>query len=282
MNVFDLPQVQSGVIPFVVSLVVYLLLVKRWPEWSALGALAGFYFGAASMGVLDLAPTRSANKIFLVGLGFVILGIVFDAVAANASNSERKHRFTVLALVVLMLSAVGWLIFKPVSRQDGFEIVLSLGLSAIWTAWVAGWILSLKSQPIRAYVVTTFLALAIGICTAIGASVLLGQLSIGLGVACGAILLVACFSNVTKVAYKYLAPVIILCVCIGVAGVIYAKVSWLTLLILAIIPLVARLPIPVAWPRLAQASLASLYVVLCASTAVFLTWWQSVQSSSYY
>ncbi|MFT5115825.1 MAG: hypothetical protein ACI8P9_005178 [Parasphingorhabdus sp.] len=283
MNLLNLPEIQSGAIPFVVALIVALLLRNRWPQWSGLGALAGFYMSAASMGVLDLMPTRSANRILLLGLVFVLLGSVIDLFAERCSKATNNCRPKLIgALVLALVLGISWLIYKTVARQDAMEMSLTLIFATTWTAWVGGWLLTLNTQPLRLYSAVMVLALATGICTALGASILLGQLAIGLSAACGAILLVACFSDAQRVPYKFIAAVAILCSAIGVAGVIFAKVSWFTLLILAALPLVVRLPLPTSWPRLAQATLASVFAAFVGSAAIYLAWWQSAQSSSPY
>lgn len=283
MNLLHLPEIQSGLIPFVSSLIFALVLHSRWPQWSALSALAGFYIGAASMGVLDLTPTRSTNRIFLLGLGFIALGSIVDIIPNRSSNSRIRQVFNPIGLVILaIVISVSWLIYSPLSRQGGMEMVWSLLSAIAWSALIAAGLLTLDRQPIRAYTAITFLALAIGICTALGASIFLGQLAIGLSASCGALLLMACFTNVQRVPFKFIAVAAFLCAAIGVAGVIFAKVTWLTLLLLAGVPLIVRLPLPVAWPRLAQASVVSVFAALAGSLAVSLALWQKAQSTSYY
>ena len=124
MNLLNFPEIQSGLIPFVSSLILALVLHSRWPQWSALSALAGFYIGAASMGVLDLTPTRSANRIFLLGLGFVAVGSIVDIITNRSSNSLIRQICNPIGLVILaIVISVAWLIYSPLSRQGGMVMV---------------------------------------------------------------------------------------------------------------------------------------------------------------
>ena len=48
---------------------------------------------------------------------------------------------------------------------------------------------------------------------------------------------------------------------IAIAGVIFAKTPWYSLILLALIPLLVRLPVPNAWPRQGQVVLLAVYAL---------------------
>ena len=50
---------------------------------------------------------------------------------------------------------------------------------------------------------------------------------------------------------------------VAAAGLMFGRLSWIDLAILAAVPLAARLPLPTRWPVWGQILLASLYTVAC-------------------
>ena len=280
-ELLTLPEVQSGAIPFTISLVLALVLMAIRPSWVVLGALAGFYASTVAMGVFDLSPTRSVNRVLLLGVVFLVIAIVVSLL--NGAKGERELAGgTRAALAGMGAAAACWLIWAAALRAGMPQAALTLLLAAAYSGWMIHMIAGGSQDALRRLSAACFLALATGICVVLGASALLGQLGISMGVACGALLLIVTFRKEVIVDPPLIVPVVLIVSALGVAGVIFAKVSWVTLLILALIPLAVRIPVPRGWPRIGQSALISAYAAGVGAFASILAWWQNAQSASYY
>lgn len=286
-NLLNLPEIQSGAIPFGTALVAALLLRPLGGYWPGIALAAGFYLSAYAMGVLQLEPTRSTNKVLLLGLAALVLGILFDAVmrrSSGASADPVKNPFNhrVLVLALLAGAAALWLILAVLGRQQGMDFWLTGVGSFFYAAWLVFWLLALRDDPLRASSASWALALTTAACVILGASALLGQLAIGLGAAAGAFCLLVIFMPALKTGALFVLPTAVLAALIAVAGVIFAKTPWYSLILLALVPLAVRLPVPNAWPRLGQAVVFAVYALPGGVAAALLVWWQSASDSAYY
>lgn len=280
-DLLALPEIQTGAIPFLASLLSALVFLAVRPSWFVAGGLVGFYASAMAMGVFDLSPTRSVNRVLLLGIVFLVVAIGLNLTPASKDRGNLNSTARG-ALIGLVAAATCWLIWSATLRQGMPQALMTFLFAAAYAGWLIHMIASGGLDTLRKLSATCFLALSTGICVVLGASALLGQLAISMGVACGALLLIASFRKQADVDSTLIVPVVVVVTSLGVAGVVFAKVTWVTLLILAAIPLAVRLPVPQAWPRLAQSALISAFAVAVGGSASFLAWWQNMQSASYY
>jgi hypothetical protein len=281
MDLLTLPEIQSGAIPFLVGLISSVLLGLLRPSWFVIGALVGFYSSAIAMGVFDLSPTRSVNRIFLLGVMFLLATVSIYLLPGLKANPKKRSR-GIMVLALLAVAAVFWLIWSAALRQGMPQTLVTFSFAAAYAGWTIHMLSGEKLDSLQRLSATCFLALSTGICVILGASALLGQLAVSMGAAYGALLLITTFRKNVVVDSALLVPSVVVITALGIAGVVFAKVSWTTLLILAAIPLAVRLPVPHSWPGLARAALISAYAFAVGASASLLAWWQNAQSASYY
>lgn len=270
------PEVQSGVIPFVVALIVALLLRPLGWRWAGLALASGFY--AATYAIesgFGLALRSSTDKLLVAGLGAVVLGLLVDTLPG-----ERRRWLAVVPGV--LAGGVGlWLVEPLLGRQEGIDLLLLATGAFAYPAWHAGWSEELRDDPLRGATAAWVLALATAACAILGASARLGQLAIALGAAAGAVWLVIVILGRIRAASLFNLPAALLGATLGLAAASYARLPWQGLAVLALVPVLARLPVPEHWPRWVRGPLLALYTVPIAAVAVWLVWSQTATDSPY-
>lgn len=270
------PDVQSGVIPFVVALIVALLLRPLGWRWAGLALASGFY--AATYVIesgVGLALRSSTDKLLVAGLGAVVLGLAIDTLPG-----ERRRWLTVVLGV--LAGGVGlWLVEPLLGRQEGSALLLLTAGAFAYPAWHAAWSEELRDDPLRGATAAWVLALGTAACAILGASARLGQLAIALGAAAGAVWLVIVILGRIRAASLFNLPAALLGALLGLAAANYARLPWQGLAVLALVPVLARLPVPEHWPRWVRGPLLALYTVPIAALAVWLVWSQTATDSPY-
>jgi hypothetical protein len=273
------PAVQSGIIPFIVALVVVVLLGKTKPAIMGLAAAAAFIATVALVTGFSLQPLSSTNKIILMAYGAAAIGLVVD-LAGEKLNAYRKYTHGVFALLGII--GVLWVAWPLVSRQSTQNpLIIAIGLSA-YVAWMIFNIsvLQQKKAQISAAVFAT--ALGTSVVSIIGATALYGQLAAPFAAAAGAwvlFFLVASQKAVFSASFHLMASVT--CALLGAAATIYANLPWLTLVLLGLIPAVVYIPIKqdsAIWLQVLKSYIAALIPVIAA---IWYTMQQSTDSGYY-
>jgi len=273
-TLFALPQVQTGAIPFLGALLIALLLRPLGWTWSGLGLAAGFYASAYAVNVLHFTPLSSTAKLLLIGFGAVLMGL-----AADLYRGSRQQSFPVLFL--FGAASAGWLLWPLISRQELSAIWPSVLPAIVYLGWMAAWSDAVRARPLRATGAAWVLGLTIGAACVIGASASLGQLAIALGVAAGALWLLAIAMAGLRTGSVFALTALVLAAAASLNGVFYAKIPWYSLLPLAAVPLAAIIPLPNTLSRFAEALLSAALMLPFGLLAVFLTWRISGSDSLY-
>ena len=131
----------------------------------------------------------------------------------------------------------------------------------------------LENDPPRAASAATALGIGTGAAALIGASALLGQFGLALGSAAAALLLIQMFTNQTLATGRvFTLPIALIAGLVGCVAVLSARLPWYTLVILAGIPIAARLaPLSSRSVRL-RCLLATLLTSVFAGGAIYVTW----------
>jgi len=259
------PAVQSGIIPFVVALLVGLLGRRLGWCWAGLAILAGFAATVLVTVGFQFQPWTSTRKIIALGFGAAVLGILLDL-------SPWGRRWLPFVLLLVAAAAVAWLIWPVLQRREGLD-AWALGVGSIlYGGWCAVAMESLRTKPIHAVTAAVALGFGTGAVTLLGASALLGQMGLALGAAAGALALLVTFMRATQIGSLAVLTAGALLGLIGVSGHVYAKVPWYSLMLLALVPVCARVPLSSQWPRWLQALVALLLAGAPAGIAVWLVW----------
>jgi hypothetical protein len=258
------PMIQASLAPFTVALAVAALLFKL--RLGGLAAIAGFCTTAYLAGGLALFPLTATRKLLLLGLLAPALGLLGDL----AFKATRK---TEIILGLLYGAASVWVFWSILSQKSASQGLLIGGGIALFVAWTVGFSASLREDGVRAGAAGLGLGLGVGAAAVFAASALLGLYGMGLGAACGAILLVQMIAGRRVPTGLTLALTFgALGALVAAAALVQANLGWTELLLFALVPLAARIPAPAKWPVWGQAVLISTYTLGCAAAACAVAW----------
>jgi hypothetical protein len=249
------PLGQTALVPFGLSLLIGLLLVWLIPRWTGLALACGFY-GAAQLieSGLRLGTSAAVSKLLLIGLLAVLLGLLLDLRPQRGAASRAGVAAIALPLALLAAAAGLWVLWPVLGRFAGSTwLWVALGI-ALYPAWLVGWVcaLSVSGRAVsqhRAAVLATLLPLATGVCALLAASARIAQLSLALGLAMLALLLVTGLRPTGRLQLVALLPASLLAALLGLAAAglawpPFARMGPGVLLALAALAPLAALPFP--------------------------------------
>jgi len=234
-SLLEHPAVQSGVAPFLFSLIVAGIFY-RVSIVSGLAIIAGFVISVLLSTGFAFDPLTSTRKISLIILIAPILGVILTL-------SNRYSKTTLNVFYALGALAMLWVMWPVLSRSP-LNMILPIFGYMVYAAWMVGIFLRLsETTSLSAGVASTATGFGIGICALTGASALLGQMGLSLGAAGAAYLLVQLLSRrdaeagfTVTLTSGFMAALIL------PAAVVYAKVPWVVLPLIAIVPVIAFYP----------------------------------------
>ncbi len=261
------PAIQSGLIPFVAAFISVALL--NYLRLSGLAVIAGFCATVYFVADFNFESLSIVKKIILAGLIAATIAPLLDLI----SNYVRFTRH----VIVLASGCVAIWVFWSVLKQKPLEEAAMYGVGlAAYSMILAAFIDWLASTPARAGPTGLSLGLATGALALLGASALLGQLGFAVGMACGAYTLYALTTGKSlSCGRTFTLPLTILCGLIAPAAMILAKLPWIGLPLLLVIPLVAYFPLPSGWSIRWQISIFSIVTLISATIPVYIVWWHS-------
>ena len=273
------PEIQSAVVPFAVALTCYLGLKKITPSAWIWALFTAFLVAASLINGFTFTPMTGTRKIILLVLASCLVAGIFPAIIQRVSL--RRGVPAVIAIL-----AIVWVFWKALARME-ITSMLYLLLGGVALILCLTWLFGrLSSHPAKLHGAGFSMLLGTGLAAMVGASALLGQLALSMATASAAILLVwvlvggaagSSQPNRYITAFPYaLAPALF-----GLAAVIFARVPWYALILLASIPLAIQ-SIPGKPDSRFLAALAGSLPGLLIAFAVAYWIWQTGSSSSGY
>lgn len=259
------PAVQGGVAPFVVALVAVLLLAPL--RLGGLAVAAAFLTVMYFVSGLTFTPLTATRKI-------LVLSIAAPAVGVLADFAFKPTRIGVAVLVVCAAAGALWAFWPVLARRPATEAWL-LGASAVVSvAFIVGFAQAfLATDAVRAGSAGLALGFGAGVAAILGASNVYGLYGIALGAGAGAFLLPQMITGKKSHAgFTFTLSVTLTAGLVAAGAMILAKLPWFSLLVLALVPAGARLPVPERAPVWLQAVLLSLYGFMIAGAACALAW----------
>lgn len=261
------PAVQGGVAPFMVALVVALLL--RPLRLGGLAVLAAFLTAMYFVSGLTFTPLTATRKIVVLGISAPLVGILADF-------AFKPTRIGAAVLALCAAAGALWTFWPVLAQKPAMEGWL-LGASAVVAiAFMVGYAqLYLAEDAVRAGAAGLGLGLGTGIAATLAATASYGLYGIALGAGAGAFLLPQMITGKKSSAGATFTLTVTLTVGLVAAGaMILAKLPWYSLLVLALVPVGTRLPVPEKAPVWLQAVLLSFYSfiiggIACASVGRF-------------
>ncbi len=234
-SLLEHPAIQSGVAPFLCALLISGIFY-RFSTLAGLSIVAGFIVSAFLSTGFSFDPLTSTRKITLLILVAPVLGILL-------AISEKYSRLLLNAFYVFGALAMLWVMW-PVLSRDPVDMIMPVIGYMVYAAWMVGLFMRLsETTALSAGAASTAVGFGVGITALIGASALLGQMGLSLGAAGAAYLLVQLLSKqdmdagfTITLTSGFMAALIL------PAAVVYAKVPWIVIPLIAIVPLFAFYP----------------------------------------
>lgn len=226
------PAVQGGVAPFIAAFIVALVFI-RVNLFAGLVVVAGFATAIFLTTGFSFSPLTSTRKITLLVLLVPIFAIILQ-LSGKFSESIIKVCYSLAALAIV------WLMWPVLSRNPLEEIIPVLSY-IIYASWMVAMFMRMSELPaITASTAATATGIAIGGCAVIGASGLYGQLGMSMGAASGAFLLLQLLSRRSEDAgLTFTMSSGLIAALLLPAAIVYSKVPWIVLPLVALIPLMA-------------------------------------------
>ncbi|MEN8128991.1 MAG: hypothetical protein ABFS45_02085 [Pseudomonadota bacterium] len=226
------PAVQAGVVPFLTSLVIAIALMRAAPSYSDIAPVIAFLIAHIIIyGVGDEALPW-ALKIIVISMLAAVLGLFLDRL-------EMHPNYLRSILWFIGMAGALWVFGPELKKMDPSNALLMGIMLTFYPAWMTWGLSEIRFRPVQVYIGLTLLGLGTGIVAVLGGSELAGQLAFAIGFASGAGLylsVIAKWDFPTGLAITL--PAGIALGLLGVAALTYAMLSPISLVALALIPLV--------------------------------------------
>jgi hypothetical protein len=259
------PAVQGGAAPFIAGLVVVVLLGRyRLGGLAVVAAFATAVYFIAGFGFTPLTATR---KIILLGLAAPLAGIFVDF-------AFRPTRLGSYLLAAAGAAAAAWIFWPVLSQKDLARALLPGATAVLASAWVVGFSEQrLAGDSVRTAASGLALGLGTGVAAIFGAALTYGLYGVAVAAGSGAFLLVQMITGKRSYAgATFTLSVTVVAILIASAAMILAQLPWYSVVVLALVPLAAALPVPAGAALWLQAVLSSLYGFVVAGIACVLAW----------
>jgi hypothetical protein len=267
------PAVQGVAAPFVAALIVALVLGRV--RLGGLAVVVAFATAVYFVAGFTFTPLTATRKIILLALAAPIVGMLADF----------AFRPTKIGAVVLALAGGAgalWAFWPVLAQKEAAQAWLLGGTAVACVAWLIGFSqMYLSDNGMRAGAAGLGLGLGTGIAAVLGASASYGLYGIALGAGAGAFLLPQMITGKkTEAGATFMLTAALIAGLIAAGAMILAELRWYSVLVLALVPVAATLPVPEKAPLWLQAVLVSLYTFVVAGTTCALNWQFGLQAAA--
>jgi len=264
-DLFANPAVQGGVAPFVAGLIAALLLGRF--RLGGLAIAAAFAIAVYFIAGFEFTPLTATRKIIVLGLAAPVAGIVVDF-------AFRPTRLGSILLAIAGAAAAAWVFWPVLSQKDVAHALLPGATAVLATAWVVGYSEQrLAGDSVRTAASGLALGLGTGVAAIFGAALTYGLYGTAVAAGSGAFLLLQMITGRRSYAgATFTLSVTVVAILIAAAAMILAQLPWYSVVVLALVPVAANLPVPVGAALWLQAVLTSLYGFVVAAIACALAW----------
>lgn len=231
--------------------------------WAGFGFALAFGAAAYLIAGFQLLPLTSTRKILLAAAGAVAVGLVLDTLVSD----RRVH----LAPATGAAAATLWVLWPVLLRSEGAQLAWVALPALAYTGWLVAGTQALEPAPVKTTVAALMLGLGTGVSALLGASALMGQLGGAVAAAVGAYVLAFLWRGPYAGTHADPAGDAVVRPHRRQRGAL-RQPAWYSLAPLALIPLLARLPLPAGRGGLGAIALASLYTLPAAAAAIIITW----------
>jgi len=230
------PAVQGGVAPFIAAIIIAGLFMKV-NVFAGLAIVAGFATTIILTTGISFEPLSSTRKITLIVFLIPILAIILQLL-------RKDLTLVINVFYVLVIAALLWILWPVLKNKPMSESWLPVLSYIIYAMWMVKTFLRFSEIPaLSAGIAATATGTVIGGAALIGASALLGQMGLALAAAGGAFLLIQLLiRSENEAGYTFTVTTAFIAALVLPAAIEYAKVPWLVLPLIAIVPVFAFYP----------------------------------------
>lgn len=273
-SLFDYPEVQTGLVPFAIALLVALLARKHFEKWAVVGVVPAFVVSAFLINGFNILPLTGARKIILIAVIALLLSIAIEIYRMKPPGR------TVVNYMVAFSSAL-WVSWPILLRNESaFSWLISVG-GIVYVLFLVYSFERIKEAGLRPATGLLALGMGTGACAIMAASALYGQLALSASNALAAVLILSVFTNVNTATALLIYPLSLLMGLLAMATMIFAELPWYALLLLATVPAVLQLDVARNKSGLRAALLLLCISMLPVMLAVLSVWLGSDETSSY-
>jgi hypothetical protein len=256
------PAIQAIAAPFLVALLSAELLQRL--RLSGLALIAGLAIAVYLLSGLSFSLQGSMHKIVWLSIGAGLLGIPL-----GLANWWLWRP----VLMVLAAAAMLW-VAQHALLQHPLAITLQWGAGcALYVGWLVFWMDELHDSPLRAASAGLGLALGTSAVLLLAGVSLPGKYDLALGSAVFAYLLIMVASNsLLPCGRSFTLPLSLLAGLTACMGLLNANIPWYILGVLAVIPVIGKLPASDRSPLWIGATLLGFASLLLAVAAAYLSW----------
>ena len=259
------PAIQSGILPFVIALAGLVILRPLGWYWACLALVVAFYSGVYVTVGFQFTPLTSTRKIYLLGMAATAIGLILDAL-------PLARRYVITLLAMLAAASALWVLWPFLSRKEGMALWLGAIGTLVYMAWLTALVERNRLAQPAIYAGIFAIGIGTGLSALLGASALLGQLGSSIGAATGAFILLSLFNKPVAAGTSFTFPAALLSGLIGVSAVAYAQLPWYSLMMIAAIPLLLNLPLPMTLSKPKQLLIMCALTLALAIAAIGMTW----------
>lgn len=251
------PAVVAGLIPFLAALLTAEALLRL--RLSGLALLAGFAASVYLLADFQFEPLTFTHLLIWLGVGSTVLGLLLGMLQARWLRS----------VVVLLGASSSYLLWPMLSAHSLWPTLAWTAGCVVFMAILAGAMDALQHEAMRAANATTAMASGIGV--ALLHDPLHSQFAFAIAAAAGAHLCVQLLGKQTlPTGRSFTLPAALLPGMLACIAVLSGQLAWVSLPLLAALPIVAwLLPLP-KLPVFAQTLLLGVVTFGLATAAVYL------------
>jgi hypothetical protein len=255
------PAVSAGLLPLAIAMAVCALPQGTADRRAAVGLLAGFLVSAWMAIGSGLFAFDSTAKLIWSAVPIFAIGLVF----------AQKTQWLRLLLALCAVALPAWLI-APVIAREGSAAIADYWYLPLFNLYLLfTFDRAIESQRARLAALLA-LAIAIGLCAVVGASILYGERTLSLAGGVGALALRHLLQRDPGTGNALALPLTLLLGTLAGISTVYASVPATTLILIAVVPWAVKLPMRRDFGPVTAFALTLGYGLLPGLIAIAFVW----------
>lgn len=262
------PAIQSGVLPFIASLLASLVLLRT--------RLCGWVFGVGFLSMVAVSTGFSINWEAMTSFHKMVVSATLwlAVIAALEYAPDSVEKMKPMVASGLAAAAALWMSWRILQQQEGGMLWLHAGAIAAYAGGLVFFTTQTRTKDtLTASASTVVLGLTVAGMALLGASALLAFCGISIAAAGGALVLVQIFWQRPPVHFSMISMAGLGCSLASISSVLTGQLKWYSLLPALAIPLITRIPQPESRSPWLQTAITSALALIPAALCLALAWY---------